>query len=187
MKRIILLCTITALLSIPALHAQLQAGATASAFDYNGTWTIGTEQTQSYPLVYWGAQKGNIFSVGAREIINPGIFNVYGGLGNYQPDFSALFKKTTINPDQVTISFDIAGGVATLQNGTTAPALEGRVNFQVALTPNASFTGGYAGGGLVGQNRFGTVSAGFAYLIGGPKTQSLAKARFNAKYALKHQ
>ena len=155
MKKAVLLFAILALVVIPAM-AQVTAGATASAINYNGAWTVGTEQTQSIPVVYWGAQRGNVFSLGSREIINPGVFNIYGALGNYQPDISALIKKTTMNPDQVAVSFDVAGGIATLQNGSTAPAVEGRVNFQVALTPNTAFTGGYAGGGLVGQNRFGT-------------------------------
>ena len=173
-------------LCLPAT-AQVTAGATASAIDYQGAWNIGTEQTQQVPFIYAGAQKNNIFSLGAREILVPGVFNMYGGLFNYQPDLTALFKNTTFNPDQVSLSFDIAGGIATLQNGTTTTALEGRVNFQVALTPNASFTGGYAGGGLLGKNKFGDLSAGFAYAFGGPKVApSAAKARFNKKYALKH-
>jgi hypothetical protein len=175
------------LVFVPLVHAQVTAGATASAINYQGSWNVGTEQTQSVPLVYWGAQKGNVFSLGSREIINPGVFNMYGGLGNYQPDISALLKHTTINPDQVNLSFDLAGGIATLQGGTTAPALEGRVNFQVAITPNTSFTGGYAGGGLIGRNRFGVVSAGFAYLFGAPSsTQSVARKNYLRRYALKH-
>ena len=186
MKRIILICTILAM-SLPAV-AQVTAGATASAFNYRGAWTVGTEQTQSIPVGYWGVQKGNILSVGSREIINPGVFNVYGGLVNYQPDLTALLKHTAFNPEQVMVSFDIAGGVATFPTGPTAPAIEGRVNFQVALTPNTSFTGGYAGGGMVGKDRFGTISAGFAYLFGSPiSTQSVAKKNFIRKFALKHR
>ena len=187
MKKFLTLLPALLLLAVVSAGAQVTAGATASAFDYQGSWTVGTEQTQQIPFIYAGAQKGNIFSLGTREVFDPGVFNMYGGLVNFQPDLSALFKNTTFNPDQVAISFDIAGGVATLQSGTTVPAVEGRINFQVALTPNASFTGGYAGGGLLGKNRFGDFSAGIAYAFGGPKTPvSLAKARFNSKYALKH-
>lgn len=168
-------------------RGQVAAEATASAINYQGAWTAGTEQSQSFPLVYWGAQKGNIFSLGAREILNPGVFNVYGALGSYQPDISKLLAKTTFNPDQVNLSLDVVGGAATLQNGSTVPALEGRLNLKVAITPNTAFTGGYAGGGLIGKDRFGVVSAGFVYDLFRPKTsQSLAKQRFNKKYALKH-
>jgi hypothetical protein len=185
MRRIILICTILTL-SIPAV-AQVTAGATASAINYRGAWTIGTEQTQSVPLVYWGAQKGNVFSLGAREIVAPGVFQVYGALGSYSPDISKLIAKTAFNPDQFALSFDVAGGVATMPVGPSKPAVEGRVNFAYALTPNTALTGAYAGGGLIGADPFYTVSAGFAYIFGGPQnTQSLAKKRFIQKFALKH-
>ena len=185
MKRITLFFAILSM-SVPAV-AQVTAGATASAIRYQGAWTVGTEQTQSVPVVYWGAQKGNIFSLGAREIIAPGQFQVYGALGSYSPDISALIKKTTFNPDQFALSFDVAGGVATIPVGGTKPAVEGRVNFAYALTPNTALTGAYAGGGLIGQDHFFTVSAGFAYIFGGPQnTQSVAKKRFITTYALKH-
>ena len=186
MKRIILICTILAL-SIPAL-AQVTAGATASAINYKGAWTVGTEQTQSIPVAYWGVQKGNIFSLGSREIINPGVFNVYGALGSYSPDISRLIAKTTFNPDQFAISFDLMGGVATLPTGPSKPALEGRVNFAYALTPNTALTGAYAGGGLIGQDPFYTVSAGIAYLFGSPSnTQSMARKGFILRYAVTHK
>ncbi len=185
MKRAILICTILAM-SIPA-SAQVTAGATASAISYKGAWSLGTEQTQSIPVVYWGAQKGNAFSLGAREIVAPGVFQIYGALGSWSPDISALIKKTTFNPDQFALSFDLAGGVATLPVGPSKPALEGRVNVAYALTPNTALTGAYAGGGLIGSDPFYTVSAGFAYIFGGPaNTQSLAKKRFIQAFALKH-
>ncbi len=168
-------------------RGQVAAEATASAINYNGSWNVGTEQSQLIPLVYAGAQKNNIFSIGAREIINPGVFDLYGGLVNFQPDLTKLFSKTTFNQDQVNISFDVAGGATTLATGATVPGVEGRVNLNVALSPNASFTGAYAGGGMIGQNRFAIVSAGFVYRLFGPKTQSMSEKRFNAKYALKHR
>ena len=186
MKRIIPFLVVIAL-CIPAA-AQVTAGATASAIRYQGAWTVGTEQTQQIPLFYAGAAKGQIFSLGAREIIAPGQFQMYGALGSYQPDISALIKKTTFNPDQFALSFDVAGGVATLSSGGTKPAVEGRVNAAYALTPNTSLTGAYAGGGLIGGTPFYTVSAGFAYIFGGPaNTQSVAKKRFIQAYALKHR
>ena len=79
-------------------RGQVAAEATASAINYQGAWTAGTEQSQSFPLVYWGAQKGNIFSLGAREILNPGVFNVYGALGSYQPDISKTAGEDDFQP-----------------------------------------------------------------------------------------
>ncbi len=190
MKRITMILAVAALalIAVPTVQAQLQAGATASAIRYQGAWTVGTEQTQSIPVMYWGASQGNSFSLGAREIINPGAFQVYGALGSWSPDISSIIKKTTFNPDQFALSFDIAGGVATFPVGPAKPALEGRVNFAYALTPNTALTGAYAGGGLIGQNPFYTVSAGVAYLFGAPSnTPSLARQRFIQKFALKHR
>ena len=183
----VLLAAVSLMLA-PLAMAQVSAGATASAIHYQGAWTVGTEQTQQMPLLYLGAQKGNIFSLGAREIISPGVFQIYGALGSFQPDISALVAKTTLNPDQFSLSFDVAGGVATLPVGPTKPAIEGRVNVSYAITPNTSLTGAYAGGGLIGKDPFYTVSAGFAYLFGAPaNTQSVARKRFMQRYALKHR
>ena len=190
MKRIILICTILAvtLLAVPTVQAQVTAGATASAVYYQKAWSLGTEQTQQIPVFYAGAAKNNIFSFGTREVIVPTVFEMYGGLVSYQPDLTKLLAKTNFNPNQVSLSFDFAGGVATLPAGVTKPAVEGRVNFQIALTPATTFSGGYAGGGLIGQNRFGTVSAGLSHTIFGTPsaTQSLAKKRFIQAFALKH-
>ena len=186
MKRTILICTILAL-SLPAF-GQVTADATASAIHYNGTWSVGTEQTQSLPVFYAGAAKGNVFSLGSREIIAPGVFTIYGGMGRFQPDITALIKKTTFNPDQFALSFDVAGGIATFPVGPSKPAMEGRVNISYALTPNTALTGAYAGGGLIGKAPFYTVSAGFAYLFGAPSSSpSLARQRFIHKYTLKHR
>src|SRR5665213_2967444 len=136
-------CIVLLLLFVGVASAQtssLSTQATASAFHYQGNWYAGTEQTQSMPVVYFGAQKGNVFSLGAREIIAPGAFNVYGALGNYQPDISKLIAKTTFNPDQFNLSIDMMGGVATLAGGVTKPALEGRLNVNYALSPNVALT-----------------------------------------------
>jgi hypothetical protein len=188
MKRIILIFTVLAM-SIPAV-AQVQAGGTASAVYYQHGWNMGTELTPfQVPIFYAGAQKNNIFSVGQRDVVVPGAFELYGGLLNYQPDLTPILSKMNFNADQVSLSIDFAGGVATLPNGTTKPGLEGRLNFQVALTPATSFTGGYAGGGLIGQDQFYTISAGLSHqLFGTPSaTPSAAKRAFNRVYALKHR
>jgi len=188
MKRIILICTILALSTIPAL-AQLQAGATASAVYYHSGWAVGTEQTQQVPVFYTGASKNQIISFGTREVIVPTVFEMYGGLVNYQPDLTSLLAKTNFNPNQVSLSIDFAGGIATLPGGATKPAVEGRVNFQYALTPATTFTAVYGGGGLIGRDQFYTISAGLSHqLFGTPSaTQSLAKKTFNRMYALKHR
>ena len=187
MRRIILFLVIVAMTAMHAL-AQVTAGATANAVYYHTNWSAGTELTQQIPVFYAGSAKNNIFSVGTREVIVPSVFDMYGGMVNFQPDITKLLEKTNFNPDQVSVSFDLAGGVATLPGGITKPAIEGRFNFQIALTPATSFTGGYAGGGFIGQDKFGTVSAGLTHQIFGPPsaTQSSAKKRFNLIYALTH-
>jgi hypothetical protein len=190
MKRILTIIAIVAvaLVAVPAIQAQLQAGATASAVYYQRNWYPGTEQTQQLPVFYLGTAKNNIVAFGTREVIVPSVFELYGGLINYQPDLTNILAKMNFSPQQVSLSFDMAGGVATLPDGTTKPGVEGRLNFQIALTPATSFTGGYAGGGLIGQNRFGTISVGLTHdLFGSPSsTQSVAKKAFNKVYALKH-
>ena len=171
--------------AVTAQAQQLSTQATASAFHYQGNWLVGTEQTQSFPLAYFGQQKGNVFSLGAREIIVPGSFNAYTALGNYQPDLSKLIAKTTFSPDQFSLSFDLAGGLATLADNTTKPTIEGRVNFAYALSPNVALTGAYAGGGMIGKDRFVVVSAGLQYMFGAQHSPSAAVQRLVRRAALK--
>jgi hypothetical protein len=176
----------TALLAVFAAltcRAQVTTEATATGFDYLGTWYAATTETESLPVVYWGTAKGNSFSLGARELIVPSLFNVYGGVGTYQPDISALIKKTTLNPDQFQLSFDVMGGLATIPTGNK-PALEGRVNFSYAFTPNTALTGAYAGGGLIGANHFVEVSAGLQYIFNPSASPSAAMKRLVKKAAL---
>jgi hypothetical protein len=167
-----------------AQNGVLATQATASAIRYQGSWGVGTEQSQTVPLAYWGAQKGNVLSLGAREIVAPSFgWNIYGVLSNYQPDISALIKKTTFSPDQFALSFDVMGGIATLPTGISKPALEGRVNVAYALTPNTALTGAYAGGGVIGNERFAIVSAGLQYIFGAGNVKSNAMKRMLARRA----
>jgi hypothetical protein len=160
--------------------------ATASAIRYQGQWGVGTEQSQLLPVIYFGQQNGQVFSLGAREIIAPTFgWSIYGALGSYQPDISSIIKKTTFNPDQFALSFDLAGGMASLPNNITKPAIEGRVNFSYAFTPTIAMTGAYAGGGLIGQERFATVSAGLAYVFGASNVPSAAAHRLAARMGRK--
>jgi hypothetical protein len=169
-----------------AQTASMSTQATASAIRWNGQWGAGTEQTQSMPVMYWGAQKGNVFSLGAREIVAPSFgWNIYGAVGNYQPDISALMKNTTFNPDQFTVSFDVMGGIATLPAGVSKPAMEGRVNFNYAFTPSVALSGAYAGGGFIGSQRFGVVSAGLQYIFGAGNVPSAAMHRMQVRAAQK--
>jgi len=183
MTRIALAIAVLAIwLAIPA-QAQFNAQATAGALHYNGTWNLTTTETEALPLVYWGTDKGNSFSIGAREIIVPSLFTVYGGVGTWQPDLSAIIKKTTLNPDQFTLSVDVMGGAAIIPAGNK-PALEGRVNFAYAITPNTALTGAYAGGGLIGSQGFYEVSAGLEYIFSPQSSPSAAVKRMLAKRTL---
>lgn len=181
MTRIIALALLAVWLAIPA-QAQFNAQATAGALHYNGTWNLTTTETEALPLIYWGASKGNSFSIGAREIIVPSLFDVYGGVGTWQPDLSAILKKTTLNPDQFTLSVDLMGGAAIIPTGNK-PALEGRVNFAYAFTPNTALTGAYAGGGLIGSNGFYEVSAGLEYIFNPAASPNAAVKRMLARRA----
>jgi hypothetical protein len=166
-----------------ASHAQVSTQATATAFNYQGSWYAATTETEAVPLVYWGAADGNSFSLGARELIIPSLFSVYGVVGTYQPDISALIKKTTLNPDQFQLSLDVMGGAAVLPGGSK-PSLEGRLNFSYAFTPNTALTGAYAGGGIIGSNKFAEVSAGLEYIFNPQASPSLAMKRLIKRAAL---
>ena len=172
MKRLLLILALPILLALPA-SAQVAAQATATGFYFQGNWYAATTETESMPLIFWGASKGNSFAIGARELIVPSLFNVYGGVGTYQPDLSTLIKKTTLNPDQFQVSFDVMGGMALIASGNK-PAIEGRVNVMYSLTPNTALTGAYAGGGMIGSDRFGEVSAGIEYIFNPSASPSAA-------------
>ena len=80
MKRLLLILALPILLALPA-SAQVAAQATATGFYFQGNWYAATTETESMPLIFWGASKGNSFAIGARELIVPSLFNIYGGVG----------------------------------------------------------------------------------------------------------
>jgi len=164
-----------------AASAQVTVGTTASAYYYQKAWFVGNETTASVPFLYLGTAKNNILSLGGRNDVAANAFDAYTGLVSFQPDLTKYFGN------QVALSLDVGGGAATLAAGGTKPAVQGTLNFTVMLTPNTSAIGGYAGGGLIGGNKFGKFSAGIAHYFGGPATvQSQAKKNFVKRYLSTH-
>jgi hypothetical protein len=62
-------------------------------------------------LVDFGAKKTNHFYVDGHEILaEASNFTLYTGGGSIQPDLSALWKKTNISSDNISILFSVSAG-----------------------------------------------------------------------------
>ena len=102
----------------------------------------------------------------------------------------------TINPDALTLSFDIGGGMTTFSALPSEPTVAGRVNVAYNFDASNSLTTGFVEGGFIGTQRFWGVSAGWQHVFNAtnaagdsnvPSTRIkrfVAKAK--AKLAAKH-
>lgn len=189
---ILVLLAMAALLLCPAAvrgqaAAPTPAGFVASsdalAIGANGTWGAGNLTTESYDFLDYGATKSNrIFAQGV-ELAAPSVgLSVYGGGLLWQPDISALIKKTNLPSGNFLVFVDASAG-----NGIPATGKD-RVS-------------GVFGGGLkyivndtvtwntirfeevfFGNSRYPAISAGISAYFGG--TPSSAAISSNVKRAL---
>lgn len=167
MRKIHILTGLTLALAFSQIHAQSwTAQPTASMFHYQGAWNAGTQVTEMVPISYLGVSKNNVLSLGLREDIVPNVFNGYIGMANFQPDLTKLIAKTPFDPSQLSLSFDLGGGISKFPDSSTKPMIEGRLNVNYALTAGDSLTGGYAGGGFIGRDRYYFLSVGWAHTFG---------------------
>jgi hypothetical protein len=172
--------TITAM----AQGVSLTTTATASAVKYGGSWGAATHETEALPFLYWGASKGNFLSLNGEQLIAPGFgWSIYGAGAGITPDISALIAKTTLSPDQLTVTFSGFGGVATLTNSTNKVAWGARGTLSYAFNPNLAMTTVYAGGGGIGAQRFYEMSAGLLATINPQASPSAAVKRMVRKAA----
>jgi hypothetical protein len=163
----------------------VSASTEAVAFHYNGNWSVGNLNTQSFDIIDWGAQKGNSFSAEAAELLapTPGI-NSYLGFGKYTPDISSFISKTNLSADQFQVFVRVGGGETTMGGNSYGTMVAGGGATWSAI-PNLNLSMGD-----VYWIRFNGVnsiyaSAGLRYIFNPNASPSFAMKRMLARQARK--
>lgn len=148
------------------------AGSDAVAIYYNGQWSVGTDASESYDLIDFGANKTSHFSLEGREIMapTPG-FNIYAGGFKYEPDLSNLFNKTNVQPGSfgLFIRGAVGNGIPSVGQSHIAFTAGGGVKYQI--TQSLTWQSLQANYFRVGNNGGIAISTGLQFIFG-PKTTS---------------
>jgi hypothetical protein len=140
----------------------------AVAIYYAGGWSAGTHVTESYDFVDFGKTKSNHLYVEGHELLapTPG-FSIYAGGLKYEPDLSALLKKTNLPVGNfgVTLSAALGNGVPSSGGSHVSFLAGGGVKYR--LTQALTWQTLESEYGQYGSNRFGVISTGLSFLFGG--------------------
>ena len=113
MKRIFALTVV--MLAALAMHAQttpsFSASTDAVGIHDAGAWAAATHITESLDAYDFGVKKTNhVYLEGHEFLANASNFTLYTGGAAIQPDMSALFKKTNIPADNISVLFSFSVG-----------------------------------------------------------------------------
>lgn len=140
----------------------------AVAIHYGGAWSVGTHITESYDFADFGKTKSNHLYVEGHELLapTPG-FSIYAGGLKYEPDLTALLKKTNVPAGNfgVSLSAALGNGVPSSGGSHIAFLAGGGVKYQ--LTSSLSWQTLEAGYGQFGSNRFAVISTGLSFIFAG--------------------
>jgi hypothetical protein len=141
---------------------------TAVAIYYAGGWSAGTHVTESYDFVDFGKTKSNHLYVEGHELLapTPGL-NIYAGGLKYEPDLSALLKKTNLPMGNFGVTFSAALGNGVPASGGSHISFLAGGGVKYQLTKALTWQTLETEYGQYGSNRFAVISTGLSFLFGG--------------------
>lgn len=144
------------------------AGASeAVAIHYNGEWSAGTDITQSFDFLDFGAKKGSHLYLEGRQLLAPGPgFNIYAGGLKIEPDFSSLFSKTNLGAlgNFSTYFSGAAGNGVPTVGGSHISFLAG-AGVRYKLTSALTWQSLQVQYGQFGSNKFAVLSTGLSFIF----------------------
>jgi hypothetical protein len=139
----------------------------AVAVRYAGEWSAGTHITESYDLVDFGKTKANHLYVQGHELLapTPGI-SIYAGGLQYEPDLTALLKKTNVASTNfgVYINGAVGNGVPTSGGSHISFLAGGGVKY--ALTSALTWQSLNVQYFRYGSNNGAAISTGLSFIFG---------------------
>jgi hypothetical protein len=152
----------------PASPAGFVASSDALAINCNGSWGAGNLSTEVYDLLDYGATKSNrIFAQGV-ELTAPNCgLSVFGGGVIWQPDLSAVLKKTNVSTGNFIVFLDgsAGNGISSTGSNRVTAILGGGAKY--ILSDNLTWNTMRFEEVFFGSNRYQAVSTGISAYFGG--------------------
>ena len=187
MKKLFAILAITIFVIGFCVAAEAQTGFVASsdalAINCGSGWGAGNLTTESYDLIDYGVAKSNrIFAQGV-ELTAPNCgLSVYGGGVQWQPDISALLKKTNL-PSGNFLAFvdaNAGDGIPTVGANRVSAVIGGGVKY--ILSDNLTWNTVRYEEIFFGNQRYASISMGIAGYFGG--TPASAAKSSNVRQSL---
>ena len=146
-------------------------------------WSAGNLTTEAYDFIDYGTTKASKVFLQGIELSAPGPgFSVYGGGVIWQPDLSALLKKTNLPAGNFTVFVDGSAGAGIPSTGTTRVSGVIGGGLKYILSDNLTWNTVRFEEVFFGAQRYPAVSTGIAAYFGG--TPASASASSNVKRSL---
>ncbi len=180
------LAVLAVTLALP-IQAQSPSGFVASsdAMALHGPsgWGVGNLTTESYDFLDYGTTKSNRVFLQGVELSAPSTgLSVFGGGVLWQPDISALLKKTNLPAGNFLTFVDASAGAGIPQTGTTRVSAIVGGGVRYILSDNLTWNTVRFEEVFFGNQRYPAISMGIAGYFGG--TPASATASSNVRRSL---
>ena len=170
-----------------AAPAPASAGFVASsdvlAISANGTWGAGNLTTESYDLLDFGATKSNRLFAQGVQLAAPSVgLSIYGGGLIWQPDISALIKKTNLPSGNFLVFVDASAGNGIPETGKDRVSAIFGGGLKYIANDTITWNTIRFEEVVFGNSRYPAISAGISAYFGG--TPASAVASPNVKRSL---
>ena len=139
----------------------------ADAIRYSGEWSVGTHVTESYDFADFGKTKANHLYVQGHELLapTPGLSIYVGGL-QFEPDLTALLKRTNLPVSNVGVYFNGAAGNGVPSSGGSHISFLAGGGVKYALTSTLTWQSLNVQYFRYGSNNGAAISTGLSFIFG---------------------
>jgi hypothetical protein len=143
------------------------ASSEAVAVRYAGEWSVGTHVTESYDFADFGKSKLNRLYLQGHELLapTPGL-SIYAGGLQFEPDLTALLKKTNVPAGNFGVYFNGAVGNGVPSSGGSHISFMAGGGVKYALTSALTWQSLNAQYFRYGSNNGAAISTGLSFIFG---------------------
>ena len=139
----------------------------AVAIRYSGEWSVGTHVTESYDFADFGKTKANHLYVQGHELLapTPGL-SIYAGGLQFDPDLTALLKRTNLPASNFGVYFNGAAGNGVPSSGGSHISFLAGGGVKYALTSALTWQSLNVQYFRYGSNNGAAISTGLSFVFG---------------------
>jgi hypothetical protein len=139
----------------------------AVAIRYSGEWSVGTHVTESYDFADFGKTKANHLYVQGHELLapTPGL-SIYAGGLQFEPDLTALLKRTNLPASNFGVYFNGAAGNGVPSSGGSHISFLAGGGVKYALTSALTWQSLNVQYFRYGSNNGAAISTGLSFVFG---------------------